>query len=100
MRPITGCSKGSSPPSQKIVEASRPPASARVILLLRRSRLSLRGNFIAVLETAALPEFFRTEFGCAEFFGLAGLVDRFAVTHSIVEAGQGVNRERIAIEMI
>src|SRR5258708_22350364 len=74
-----------------IVALSRPPSSARAILPLRRSRLSLRGNFITVLKTAALPEFFRTEFACAEFFGLAGL---------IVEAGQGINRKRIAIEVI
>src|SRR5262249_16034246 len=59
----------------------------------QRSRVSLRGNFIRVSEAAAHPELFRTELDAAEF--------RFArVLRLPVEAREGVDRERIAIEVI
>src|SRR5260221_3729341 len=84
----------------RIIGASRPLTSAPDTLPRSRSRLSRRGNFIRALETAAQAELFRAEFDGAEFFRRARLVDRFAVTHSVVKARQRINRERVAVEVV
>src|SRR5579863_8159422 len=131
MRPMTGCCKGSSPPTHRtgavvaattvagisitaasgfasastsfwsevnkdgercrIIAPSRPLANARDTLPRSRSRLSRKGNFILVLETAAQTKLFRAEFYGAEFLRLAELV---------IKTGQRINRKRVAIQVV